>query len=98
MVTFYFFGRAVESTFGSKRLLTLYMAGILGGVIFSNLSSGNTFLGSSAAVNAILTYYICNFPNGNLYLENSNDDIICSSRSSLGRWFNYLISELDIGS
>jgi membrane associated rhomboid family serine protease len=62
MITFYFFGRAVEQMYGSRRLLTLYAAGILGGVLFSNIASGNTYLGASAAVNCILTYYICNFP------------------------------------
>lgn len=69
MITFYFFGRAVESTFGSKRLLVLYLAGIIGGVMLSNLNSNAHHLGASAAINAILTYYICNFPNSKIILK-----------------------------
>jgi len=62
MLTFFFFGRALESTFGSKRLLMVYTAGILGGVLFSNLGNGYNYLGASAALNSIVTYQICHFP------------------------------------
>ena len=65
MLTFYFFGRAVEQVFGSKRLLQLYFLGVLGGAIMANWNSGNSYLGASAAVNAILIYHICHFPNRN---------------------------------
>lgn len=65
MLTFYFFGRTVEAHFGPKRLLSLYLAGALAGAFMHLYSSGNGYkigLGASAAVNALLTYYICNFP------------------------------------
>lgn len=68
MITFYYFGQAIEYTFGSKRLLIVFLAGLLGGAFSSNLEHGAHYLGASAAVNAVLTYYICTFPNSNICL------------------------------
>ncbi|CAD8213154.1 unnamed protein product [Paramecium octaurelia] len=61
MVTFYFFGRTIEAYFGSKRLLAIYLAGALVGGLMQSRQAGIS-LGASAACNALLTYYICNFP------------------------------------
>ena len=61
MVSLYFFGRVIEGNFGSKRFLGIYLAGALAGSLLGN-RHGLVILGASASTNAMLTYFICNFP------------------------------------
>lgn len=69
MVTLFFFGRSIEAYFGPKRLLFSYLLGALFGGGFSayrdtKLPYERYTLGASGAVNAVLTYFIFNFPKG----------------------------------
>ena len=73
MVSFYFFGRVVEATFGRLPLLQLYM---LGGTMCSlfSLNQANrhygdtTYMGASGGMASVLTFFILNFPKETIYV------------------------------
>lgn len=73
MVTFYFFGRFVETYYGARTLLQLWFAGSLVSGMFIN-SVNQRFqnpmptVGASGAIASILSFYILTFPQQEIFL------------------------------
>ena len=73
MLTFYFFGSALEYNFGSETLANTYLFGALSaglsGYYVNIFKQGSTYLlGASGSVYAIMGYYILSFPYTSVYL------------------------------
>lgn len=72
MITFFFFGQALEMTIGTPHLLILYVSALLVSSIPSLLIHGNNpnyaTLGASGAVEAVIFSFILFYPFEKLYL------------------------------
>lgn len=73
MATFFFFGRFIETYFGSRTLLQLWLVGSLTSGVFINSVNtkyGNNAptIGASGAISSILAFYILSFPHQHIYL------------------------------
>ena len=65
MLTLYCFGKHLEALFGPRVLLSLYLAGAVGGGLLHLFSGGERaqgVVGASGAVSALLAFFVANFP------------------------------------
>ncbi|MBK1879048.1 rhomboid family intramembrane serine protease [Pelagicoccus mobilis] len=72
MLMLFFFGRVAIQTLGQKRFLQLYFAAVLaGGLLWfaaSFISGAGSVVGASAAVSALIIFFVCLNPDGEISL------------------------------
>jgi len=72
MLMLFFFGRVALQTLGQKRFLQLYFGAVLLGGIFwyaaSFISGAPAVVGASAAVSALIIFFVCLNPDGQISL------------------------------
>jgi len=68
----YFVGRTIESIFGPRVFLTLFMAGgLIGGLLALTMASKydqRPLIGSSAGLSALLGFFVLNFPKEKFFI------------------------------
>lgn len=64
MLSLFFFGREIETLYGPRRFLALYLAGaVFAGLVYCALDYGATpIVGASGAVYAVMVAYACHYP------------------------------------